>query len=146
MIKIIAVGKLTQKYLKEGIEHYQKQIPHEVVWVEVKDEKDQHGMEIEALRIAKHIKDQDMVIALAIEGKLLTSESFSKLIEQSQHHQGQMVFVIGGSYGLSETIKKRAQHMVSLSLMTFPHQLVRVMLMEQLYRGFAILKNHPYHK
>jgi len=147
MIKIITVGKLTQKYLQTGIDHYQKQILLPILWIEVKDEKNEDGLEKEASRIHPLIKDQDYVIVLAIEGKMMTSERFAKMLDDAHsHHQGDLVFIIGGSFGLSDSIKKRAQLSLSFSVMTFPHQLMRLLLIEQIYRGYAILKNHPYHK
>jgi len=147
MMKIITVGKLTQKYLQTGIDYYQKQIFHPILWVEVKDEKNEEGLEKEASRIHPLIKDQDFVIVLAIEGKTMSSEAFAKVLDDARsHYQGDIVFILGGSYGLSDSIKKRAQLTLSFSKMTFPHQLMRLVLMEQIYRGYAILKNHPYHK
>lgn len=147
MIKIIAVGKLSQTYLKTGIVYYQKQLPVNVDIIEIKDEPDISGIVKEGERILSKIKDHDDVIVLAIKGKKTDSEGFAKMIEQAMtYSQGDLVFVIGGSYGLDQTVLKRANKAVSFSDMTFPHQLMRLMLVEQIYRGFMILKNHPYHK
>lgn len=147
MIKCIVVGKMNHKYLNEGINYYKKQIPVQLEIIEVKDEKDASGMEQEGMHILNKIKDNDVVVALAIKGKLLDSHQFSKLIEDvNTYQQGDLVFVIGGSYGLSEAVYKRANHQISFSKMTFPHQLMRLILIEQIYRGFMIMKNHPYHK
>lgn len=147
MIKIIVVGKMNQKYLEEGILYYQKQLPVKLEWVEVSDEASIQGMHLEGDRILAKIKDSDLVVVLAILGKMIDSEGFAKMLDESEtYHQGDLVFVIGGSYGLSETVMKRANQKISFSKMTFPHQLMRLILIEQIYRGYMILKNHPYHK
>jgi 23S rRNA (pseudouridine1915-N3)-methyltransferase len=147
MIKIIVVGKLNQKYLEEGISYYQKQIPTKIEFIEVPDESTIQGVDIEGQKILSKIKDSDYVICLAIKGQMLTSEGFSEMLDQiSTYQQGDLVFVIGGSYGLSNDVLKRSNKQISFSKMTFPHQLMRLILIEQIYRGFMILKNHPYHK
>lgn len=147
MIKCIVVGKMNHKYLNEGIDYYKKQLPIQLDIIEIKDEKDAAGMEQEGLQILNKIKDNDVVVALAIKGKMLDSHQFSKLIENvNTYQQGDLVFVIGGSYGLSKAVYDRANHQISFSKMTFPHQMIRLILVEQIYRGFMIMKNHPYHK
>ena len=147
MIKIIVVGKLNQKYLEEGISYYQKQIPVKVEFIEVLDESTIQGIDIEGTRILSKIKDSDYVVSLAILGKMLSSEGFSDMLDQiSTYQQGDLIFVIGGSYGLSSDVLKRSNQQISFSKMTFPHQVMRLILIEQIYRGFMILKNHPYHK
>ncbi len=147
MIKIIVVGKLNQKYLETGILYYVKQIPTKVEFIEVSDESSIQGMEIEGERILGRIKETDVVLVLAIEGKMVDSIEFAKQIDHlSTYQSGDLVFVIGGSFGLSEMVMKRANHKISFSKMTFPHQLMRLILIEQIYRAFTILKNHPYHK
>ena len=147
MIKIICVGKINQKYLKEGIAYYVKQIPQKVEIIEVLDEASLLGMEAEGQRILSKIKSSDYVVTLEILGKMFDSEGFAKMLdEQMTYVQGDLVFVIGGSYGLSDEVKERSQMKISFSKMTFPHQLMRLILVEQIYRGFMILKNHPYHK
>ncbi len=147
MIKIIVVGKLNQKYLETGILYYVKQIPTKVEFIEVSDEASIQGMEIEGERILGKVKDTDVVLVLAIDGKMIDSVEFSKQIDHlSTYQSGDLVFVIGGSFGLSEAVMKRANHKISFSKMTFPHQLMRLILIEQIYRAFTILKNHPYHK
>jgi 23S rRNA (pseudouridine1915-N3)-methyltransferase len=147
MIKILCVGKLNQKYLNEGILYYQKQIPMKTEIIEVQDESTIQGVCLEGERILSKIKDSDVVIALAIDGKMESSESFSKLIDDlSTYQQGDIVFVIGGSYGLSDAVYQRASKKLSFSKMTFPHQLMRLILIEQIYRALMILKHHPYHK
>ena len=147
MIKLIVVGKMNQKYLNEGINYYKKQIPGAFEIIEVKDEKDETGMTIEGDRILNKIKVSDTVCVLAIEGKMMDSLEFSSYIEHVQtYQQGDLVFVIGGSYGLADEVYKRANQSVSFSKMTFPHQMMRLILVEQIYRAFMIMKNHPYHK
>ena len=147
MIKCIVVGKMNHKYLNEGINYYKKQLPVDLEIIEVKDEKDRTGMKIEGKSILSKIKESDVVVALAIKGKILDSMGFSKLIEDvNTYMQGDLVFVIGGSYGLSDEVYQRANQKISFSKMTFPHQLMRLILIEQIYRGFMIMKHHPYHK
>jgi 23S rRNA (pseudouridine1915-N3)-methyltransferase len=147
MIKIIVVGKLNQKYLLEGIQYYQKQLPVKLEWIEVNDEPDITGKDIEGARILSKIKESDQIILLAIEGVLHDSQSFSDQINKmTTYGTGDLVFVIGGSYGVSDAVKNRANHLISFSKMTFPHQLMRLILIEQIYRAYMIMKNHPYHK
>ncbi len=147
MIKIICVGKLNQKYLNEGINFYQKQLQQKLEWIEVSDEANIDGINLEGERILSKIKDSDFVVALAILGKELSSEGFAQMLdEQMTYYQGDLVFVIGGSYGLSNDVIKRANRLISFGKLTYPHQMVRLMLIEQIYRGYMILKNHPYHK
>lgn len=147
MMKIIVVGKLNQKYLAEGIQYYQKQIPSKVEWVEVADEADITGKSLEGERILSKIKEIDQVVLLAIEGQMMDSPSFANQINHmNTYGSGDIVFVIGGSYGVSDSVKKRANLLVSFSKMTFPHQLMRLILIEQIYRAWMIMKNHPYHK
>ncbi|MCF7932339.1 MAG: 23S rRNA (pseudouridine(1915)-N(3))-methyltransferase RlmH [Acholeplasmataceae bacterium] len=147
MIRILCVGKLQKSLFEKAIAHYEKQIPVPLSWVEVKDEKDQQGISIEGERLLSRIKETDLVIVLAIEGKPLSSEGFSKVIDDWMSYQrGDLVFVIGGSYGLSGHVMARADLSLSFSKMTFPHQMMRLILIEQVYRGFQIIKGHPYHK
>lgn len=147
MIKIICVGKLNQKYLNEGINFYQKQLQQKLEWIEVSDEAHMDGINLEGERILSKIKDSDFVVALAILGKELSSEGFAQMLdEQMTYYQGDLVFVIGGSYGLSNDVIKRSNRLISFGKLTYPHQMVRLMLIEQIYRGYMILKNHPYHK
>jgi 23S rRNA (pseudouridine1915-N3)-methyltransferase len=147
MIKIISVGKITQKYLLEGISYYQKQIPIKIEFIEVSDEKTSSGLEIEKTSILSKIKDSDYLIALAIDGKMVDSFEFSNMLDQIMtYEQKDIAFVIGGSYGLSQEILNKANIKISFSKMTFPHQLMKLILVEQIFRGFMILKNHPYHK
>ncbi|MDX9691365.1 MAG: 23S rRNA (pseudouridine(1915)-N(3))-methyltransferase RlmH [Acholeplasmataceae bacterium] len=147
MIKIVVVGKLNQKYLNQGIEYYQKQIAHKLEWIEVSDEKDITGIKVEGEKILSKIKDGDFVCCLAIKGMEYSSEEFAKMLDDKlTYHQKDLVFVIGGSHGLSDDVMKRSNLNISFGRLTYPHQMMRLILIEQIYRGLMILKNHPYHK
>jgi len=147
MIKIIAVGKNSQKYLNQGIGQYLKQIPSKIEIIEIKDEPSIKGISIEGDKILSKVRENDYLISLVIQSKMIDSYEFSKMIDDIYtYHQGDLAFVIGGSHGLSEAVIKRSNKKISFSKMTFPHQLMRLILIEQIYRGFMILKNHPYHK
>ena len=151
MIKIITVGALKEKYLKDAIEEYQKRFRKytELELIEVKDEgllPPMQAMEKEGEKIKKHISEKDYIITLEIEGKQFTSEEFSKKIEDIQMINSNITFIIGGSYGIDRSIKERAKLHLSFSKMTFPHQLFRVLLLEQIYRAFKIINNESYHK
>jgi 23S rRNA (pseudouridine1915-N3)-methyltransferase len=157
-ITIISVGKLKEKYLKQGIEEYLKRLSAyaKVNIVEVADEKAPENMsEAEMLavkrkegeRILGAITADTYVITLEIEGKMLTSEQLAaKMDELATYGKSKIAFVIGGSIGVSEDVRKRSDFALSFSKMTFPHQLMRLVLVEQIYRGFRIIKNEPYHK
>lgn len=157
-ISIISVGKLKEKYLKSGIEEYIKRLGSysKINEIEVADEKapeqlSDADMEIvkkkEADRILAKISADAYVIALAIDGKMKTSEQLAKDIESLMTYgRSKIVFVIGGSLGLHDEVLKRADEKLSFSKMTFPHQLMRLILVEQVYRAFRIMKGEPYHK
>lgn len=145
-IKVIGVGKIKQKELLKLIDDYTKQIK-DITIIEIPDEKDVVGMDKEGKQILSKIDKEDYVVCLAIEGKQVDSQGFAEIIDKvSTFHSSTMTFIIGGSYGLSDFVKQRADLLLSFSKMTFPHQLMRLMLIEQIYRAFAILKKHPYHK
>lgn len=151
MIKIITVGSLKEKYLKEAIEEYSKRIKKytNLEIIEVKDEglvEENKAINLEAEKIKKHISDRDYIITLEIEGKEYDSLEFSKKLEQIQIENSNITFIIGGSYGLSQELKDRAKMHLSFSKMTFPHQLFRIMLLEQIYRAYKIINNEKYHK
>ena len=147
MIKIITVGKINQKGIEENIKYYLKQCPVKIEIIEVLDEPSKQGKIVEGERILSKIKDGDDVILLAILGHMYTSEEFAKMLDTKMTYQTKdIVFIIGGSYGVSDDVYKRANSQISFSKMTFPHQLMRLILVEQIYRGFMILHNHPYHK
>jgi 23S rRNA (pseudouridine1915-N3)-methyltransferase len=157
-ITVISVGKLKEKYLKEAIQEYSIRLTKycRLDIIEVPDERAPENMSAaeedivklkEGQIILKNIKDDTYVIALAINGKQLSSEKFAELISGlGLRGKSNIVFVIGGSLGLSEEVLKRADYHLSFSAMTFPHQLMRVILLEQVYRGFRIIKGEPYHK
>lgn len=157
-ISIITVGKLKEKYLREGIEEYSKRLSAycKLQLIEVSDEKAPEEMSAaemeqvkrkEGERILAQIKQDQYVIALAIEGQMWSSEKLSAEMDKlALHGKSQIAFVIGGSLGLSDAVLKRADSLLSFSKMTFPHQLVRLMLLEQVYRGFRISRGEPYHK
>lgn len=157
-IDIISVGKLKEEYLKSGINEFLKRMgPYaKVKVIEIPDEKAPENLSdadlerikvIEGEKILAKTKDNSHIIALEIEGKQLSSEDFSSYIEK-QMNEGlsDITFIIGGSNGLSEEVLRRAHYKLSFSKMTFPHQLMRLILMEQIYRAFRIMNNHPYHK
>lgn len=151
MIKLIVVGSLKEKYLKDALEEYEKRIKRytDIEIIEVKDEGlllPIQAMAKEAEKIKKHISDREFIITLEIEGKQFTSEEFSKKIEDIQMINSNITFIIGGSYGIDDTIKEQSKLHLSFSKMTFPHQLFRVLLLEQIYRAFKIMNHESYHK
>lgn len=157
-IKIIGVGKLKEKYLKQGIAEYAKRLGKFCKFeiVEVPDEKapeklsaaEMEGVkEKEGERILAKIKDKEYVYALAIEGKERSSEEFAQEIAQlTTYGRSDITFVIGGSLGLSPAVLKRAETKISFGRFTLPHQLMRLVLSEQIYRAFMINNGSPYHK
>lgn len=151
MIKIICVGKLKESYLKEAIAEYQKRISKytKLEIIEVKDynfDDRQKNLEMEKEQIIKYMDPKDYVVTLEIEGSELTSIELSKKINSILAQNSNLCFIIGGSYGLEDTIKKKASFRLSFSKLTFPHQLFRVLLLEQLYRSYKIRNNESYHK
>lgn len=145
-VKIIAVGKIKQPEIISLIGNYTKQMKS-ISIVEISDEKDESGMEKEGQQILSKIDKDAFIIALAIEGKQFDSKAFSELLNNTVSHQTSTInFIIGGSWGLSNEVKLKSDLLLSFSKMTFPHQLMRLVLVEQIYRAEAILKNHPYHK
>ncbi|MDS2345524.1 rRNA large subunit methyltransferase [Streptococcus pneumoniae] len=157
-IKVVTVGKLKEKYLKDGIAEYSKRISRfaKFEMIELSDEKtpdkaseseNQKILEIEGQRILSKIADRDFVIVLAIEGKTFFSEEFSKQLEETSIKGfSTLTFIIGGSLGLSSSVKNRANLSVSFGRLTLPHQLMRLVLVEQIYRAFTIQQGSPYHK
>ena len=157
-IKIVTVGKLKEKYIKDGIAEYSKRLSRfaNLEMIELADEKtpdrasdseNQKILELEGTRILSKIGERDFVIVLAIEGKTLSSEEFSKQLEQAPINGfSTLTFVIGGSLGLSPQVKKRANLSISFGRLTLPHQLMRLVLVEQIYRAFTIQQGSPYHK
>lgn len=151
MIKIITVGSIKEKYLKDAIDEYTKRLSKytNIEIIEVKDEglvEPAKAMSLEEEKILKHINDKDYLITLEIEGKEFTSEEFAEKLDKIQLESSNITFIIGGSYGLSQNIKDKSRLHLSFSKMTFPHQLFRVLLLEQIYRAFKINNNESYHK
>ena len=154
-ITVVAVGKIKERFFEDAVKEYEKRLGRycKLEIVQVADEKTPDGAgealerqikEREGERILAHIRDGAYVIALAIEGKMLDSEELAQKLGVGG--VSQVVFVIGGSLGLSGAVLERADYRLSFSKMTFPHQMMRVILLEQVYRGFRILNHQPYHK
>lgn len=157
-IKLITVGKLKENYLRAGIAEYTKRLSRfaKINMIELADEKtpekasdaqNQQIMSKEGQRIQEKIGTRDFVIVLAIEGKQLASEDFSKkMTDITVDGYSDITFIIGGSLGLDPMIKQRANLKMSFGLLTLPHQLMRLVLIEQIYRAFMIQQGSPYHK
>lgn len=151
MIKIITVGSIKEKYLKDAIEEYTKRLTKytNIEIIELKDEglvEAEKAKELEGQKILKHINPRDYLITMEIEGKQLTSEEFAMKIDKTLIENSNITFVIGGSYGICDEIKNMSNFKLSFSKMTFPHQLFRVIILEQIYRAFKINNNESYHK
>ena len=151
MIKIITVGYIKEQYLKDAIEEYRKRISKyiNIDIIELKDEgmvEERKAIKLESEKIEKYLNEKDYIITLEIEGKEYTSVEFAEKIRNIQIENSNITFIIGGSYGLSDSIKQKAKMHLSFSKMTFPHQLFRVILLEQIYRAFKIINNESYHK
>ncbi len=157
-ITVITVGKIKEKYLKEAIAEYSKRLSKycKLEIVEVADEKTpDNASEVvenairakEAERILKYVKDDAYVITLEINGKQLASEELADKIEKlGVQGTSHIIFIIGGSIGLGEEVLQKSNYALSFSKMTFPHQLMRVILLEQVYRSYRIISGEPYHK
>ena len=155
-IRIITVGKIKEKYLSDGIAEYAKRLSRycKLTFCQVADEKTPDKAsealniqikDTEGERLMKHIREQDYV--LAIDGKMLDSVELSEKIEKlGVSGISSIAFVIGGSLGLSDRVLKRADYKLSFSKMTFPHQLMQMILLEQIYRSYRIMNHEPYHK
>ena len=145
-VKIISVGKVKDKGLNELINYYAKQIKT-IEMIEITDEASITGMEKEGQKILSKIAKDSYVISLAIEGKVLDSVEFAETIDHVTTNFGPSItFIIGGSFGLSNAVKEKSNLLLSFSKLTFPHQLMKLFLVEQIFRAQAILNNHPYHK
>ena len=154
-IKIIALGKIKEKFLKNGIDEFLKRLtPYaaieiiEIPAIEIKDENlTSKVLEQEGEKILSHIKPQSYVITLEIKGKMFSSEEFAqKINELTNDGVSEIVFVIGSSCGISSIVSNRANLKMSMSKMTFLHQFARLILVEQIYRAFKIIKGETYHK
>lgn len=159
MIKItlITLGKLKEKYLRDAVEEYAKRLSRyckldiiELSPVTLSDNPSQSEIDTALLKeaeiIEKRIPDGSIVTALCVEGKSNTSEQLAEFVEKNTNEGKNMCFIIGSSFGLSDTVKQKSNLKLSLSAMTFPHQLFRVMLLEQIYRAFKINEGSTYHK
>lgn len=157
-INIISVGKIKESFITDGIKEYSKRIrtSAKLNIIQVADEKTVQNMTVkqeniikgkEAARIDKYLNDNSYKIALAIEGKSLSSEDLAGLFnKKSLTGNPNITFIIGGSIGLADSIKNKCHMLLSFSAMTFPHQLMRLILVEQIYRAFEIMRGSPYHK
>jgi len=151
MIKIICIGKIKEAFFKEAINEYTKRLSKytKINIIELPDY-DLNNKELtlqkESENILKNINEKDYCITLEIEGKILTSLELAQKIDKTLIDNSNICFVIGGSYGLDEKVKQRSNYKLSFSKQTFPHQLFRIMLLEQIYRSFKIINNESYHK
>ena len=157
-VQILCVGKIKEKFYREAIAEFEKRLSRycKLEITEVEDEQTpeeasealrEQIKDKEGARLLAKIKPEAYVVTLEILGKKMTSEGFSKFLDQaSVKGKGQITFVIGGSLGLSQNVCSRSDQAISFSDMTFPHQLMRVILCEQIYRGFRISRGEPYHK
>lgn len=150
MIKIITVGKIKEKYLADAINEYLKRLSKytKINLIEVPDENFDitKTLETEKKSILKYVSEKDYIITMEIDGKELSSIEFARKIDEIQINNSNICFIIGGSYGLSDEIKKMSNFKLSFSKMTFPHQLFRLILLEQIYRAYKINNNESYHK
>lgn len=151
MIKIICVGKVKENFYREAIEEYKKRLSKytQLEIVEIMDEgltDVKTSLKLEGEKILKQVNPKDYIITLEIEGKELTSVELAEKLDYIFNTNSNITFIIGGSYGLSEEVKKISKYRLSFSKMTFPHQLFRVILLEQIYRAFKINNNESYHK
>ena len=152
-IKCVVIGKTVGTYGLEEVQTYVKRIQHFMPFefIELKEIKhNKHNLEnallTEEKSIVKHVSSRDGLILFDEKGKQMDSKAFAQFIsKQTMLQSGTLVFCLGGAYGFSESLRKRAKGMVSLSPMTFPHQLARVIALEQLYRAYTIINHHPYH-
>ena len=156
-INILCVGKIKENYLKEAILEYSKRLSKycNLNIIEVQDEKvpeklsdkvEENIKNIEAEKMLKYIKKDTCLIALELKGKELNSEEFSKEIQNISLNYSSITFVIGGTLGIAETILSKCDKKICFSKMTFPHQLIRVFLLEQVFRGFKIAGGETYHR
>lgn len=151
MIKIICVGKIKEQYLNDAIKEYSKRLTRYIKLeiIEVDDDGSSNpsiALTREKEYILKYIGDKDYLITLEIEGIQLSSLEFSDKLDKIIINNSNITFVIGGSHGIHQDIKNKSNYKLSFSNFTFPHQLFRVMLLEQIYRAYKILKNEAYHK
>lgn len=154
-IKLLMIGKTQEKYLIEGFDIYEKRVVHYLPFEKImiptlKDNKNMKDAEVkqkEGEFILKNLREDDFVVLLDERGKQYDSIEFSSFLQQRMNVATKsLTFIIGGAFGFSDEVYERANHKLSISKMTFSHQLIRVIFMEQLYRAFSIINNEPYHK
>lgn len=156
-VRILCVGKLKERYFEDACAEFQKRLGRFCNFeiVEVPDEKAPESLhpkdellvlDKEGKRLMRAIGEKDFVVALAIDGRQMTSEAFAAFLEEKEIEARPLTFVIGGSLGLSNEVYACADMRLSFSKMTFPHRIARLLLLEQLYRGFKIRRNEAYHK
>lgn len=156
-VRIVCVGKLKERYFEDACTEFQKRLGRfcTLEIIELPDEKAPESLhpaeedivrDKEGKRILKAIGAKDFVVALAIDGKQMRSEEFAAFLEEKETEARPLTFLIGGSLGLSPEVYARANTKLSFSKMTFPHRIARLLLLEQIYRGFKILRNEAYHK
>jgi len=156
-VKIISVGNLKEQYWRQAAAEYEKRLKRyidleiiEIKEARIKDKPSaaeiSQGLDKEASEIIKQIHITDYVVVLALAGKMFSSEQFADIIDNWEQHGKRIIFVIGSSYGLATSIAERADLVLSFSKMTFTHQMIRIFLLEQVYRGYKILRNETYHK
>ncbi|WAM35329.1 23S rRNA (pseudouridine(1915)-N(3))-methyltransferase RlmH [Caldicellulosiruptor acetigenus] len=154
MIRIISVGTIKEKYFLQACEEYKKRLSRwvKVEEIEIKEEDENKYSNIETLlekeadKILKHIKKDEFIIACDVNGIEFSSEEFSEILRKNMNRSKDITFIIGSSNGLSNEVKRRADLLLSFSKLTFPHQLFRVLLYEQIYRGLSIIYGTKYHK
>ena len=144
MIKIICVGKIKEDFYRDAIDEYMKRLTkyHKIIIDEVSDSNINQEKDL----IFKHINNKDYIVTLEIDGNSINSLEFASFIDKRLSINSNITFIIGGSNGLHDDIKKLSNYKLSFSKMTFPHQLFRIILLEQIYRSFRILNNESYHK
>ncbi|MFA5289438.1 MAG: 23S rRNA (pseudouridine(1915)-N(3))-methyltransferase RlmH [Candidatus Izemoplasmatales bacterium] len=157
-VTLIAVGKLKENYLVQGVNEFLKRLKGHVKVdvIEIAEEKEKgkttayetiRVIEEEGQRILRSIPKEAFVVALDLQGDMLTSIELAEMIDHTMNYQSSsLVFVIGGSYGLADIVKEKSHRRISFSRLTFPHQLMRLIFFEQIYRAFMILNSEPYHK
>ena len=148
-IQIICIGKLKEKYWTDAVGEYMKRLSKycDMEITELKESRLPDKARDEGENILKHVKDGSYVVSLEIGGENLSSEELAqKISELPLNGKSHITFIIGGSLGLSKDVSKRADFKLSFSIMTFPHQMMRVILLEQIYRSFKIIRNETYHK
>ena len=151
MIKVVCVGKIKEKYFLEALKEYKKRIS-KYTSIDIEEVLDEGSSDVKVIqkkereRILNKLDKKAFIVLLDLNGREMTSEEFSKAINNTLIHNSNITFIIGGSYGVDEEIKNIADLTISFSKMTFPHQLFRIILLEQIYRAYKIMSNESYHK